>query len=263
MEESYSYPVEARNTVHRHRERAKYDYETVHGIVDASSILHVSFLPTDPENDPYPTILPMIGSMGSFQGESSVAAQDLYLHGHSASRIMRLAGGGGSDGIPVCVAATQLDGIKLSLTPFNNSCNYRSAVLHGDADVVTDEAEKDFALRLITNGLVPGCWDNQRVPPTRSENLSTSVLRVRIATASAKINQGGPADDRKDLQNDEVTGKVWTGTLPVWECVGTPIASATNKIAKVPDYVLRKQQKQNAENEKYARDAVSVTKEKK
>jgi hypothetical protein len=175
---------------------------------------------------------------------------------------MRLAGGRGSDGIPVCVAATLLDGIKLSLTPFNNSCNYRSAVLHGDAEVVTDEGEKDFALRLITDGLVPGCWDNSRVPPTRSENLSTSVLRVRIATASAKINQGGPADDRKDLQNDDVTANVWTGTLPVWECVGTPIPSATNKVAKIPGYVLQKQQNQNAENEKYARDAVSVTKEK-
>lgn len=258
-----SYPVQARNTVRRHRERAKYDFATVHAIVDASSILHVSFLPTDPENDPYPTILPMIGYMGSFQDNaSSDEAQDLYLHGHSASRIMRLSGDRGADGIPVCVAATQLDGIKLSLTPFNNSCNYRSAVLHGDAELVTDEAEKDFALRLITDGLVPGCWDNSRVPPTRSESLSTSVLRVRVVTASAKINQGGPADDRKDLKNDEVTGSVWTGVLPVWECVGAPIASASNKVAKVPDYILKKQQSQNAENEKYAKEAVSVTKEK-
>ncbi|KAM7187846.1 hypothetical protein V8F20_010805 [Naviculisporaceae sp. PSN 640] len=266
MAESYSYPVQARNTVRRHRERAKYDFETVHAIVNASSILHVSFLPTDPENDPYPTILPMIGNMGSFQGSSSSSEegpQDLYLHGHSASRIMRLAGDRGVEGgIPVCVAATLLDGIKLSLTPFNNSCNYRSAVLHGDAEVVTNEAEKDFALRLITDGLVPGSWDNSRVPPTRSELLSTSVLRVRLATASAKINQGGPADDRKDLQNDEVTAKVWTGVLPVWETVGNPIPSATNKVAKVPEYVLRKQQSQNPENEKYARDAVGVTKEK-
>lgn len=249
-----SYPMQARNTVRRHRERAKYDFETVHSIVNASPILHVSFLPTDPADDPYPTILPMIGYMGSFDGPST-GALEVYLHGHSASRFMRLAGNHGPEGIPVCVAATLLDGIKLSLTPFNNSCNYRSVVVHGHATVVTDEAEKDWALHLITDGLVPGSWGNSRVPPTRAENLSTSVLRVHVASASAKINQGGPSDDRKDLQNDEVTGRVWTGTLPVWESVGTPIPSVTNKVAQVPDYVVQWQQNQNAQNETYAQEA--------
>ena len=193
-----SYPLQARNTVRRHRERAKYDFETVHSIVNASPILHVSFLPTDPNEDPFSTILPIIGYMGSFDGLSTEAL-DVYLHGHSASRVMRLAGNHGPKGIPVCIAATLLDGMKLSLTPFNNSCNYRSVVLHGYATVVTVESEKDWGLHLITDDLVPGCWDNSRVPPTRAENLSTSVLRVHDASASAKINQGGPSDDRKDL----------------------------------------------------------------
>jgi nitroimidazol reductase NimA-like FMN-containing flavoprotein (pyridoxamine 5'-phosphate oxidase superfamily) len=250
-----SYPLHARNTVRRHRERAKYDFETVHQIVNASPILHVSFLPADQQDDIYPTILPMIGYMGSFDGPST-GALDVYLHGHSASRVMRIAGNHGPDGIPVCIAATLLDGIKLSLTPFNNSCNYRSAVLHGNATIVTDEAEKDYALRLITDGLVPGCWDNSRVPPTRAENLSTSVLKVHVVTASAKINQGGPSDDRKDLQNDEVTARVWTGTLPVWNAVGAPVPSATNKVAQVPEYVVEWRQNHNAENESYARDAI-------
>ncbi|KAJ5409133.1 flavin-nucleotide-binding protein [Penicillium cosmopolitanum] len=250
-----SYPLQARNTVRRHRERAKYDFETVHSIVNASPILHVSFLPTNPADDPFPTTLPMIGYMGSFDGPST-GALDLYLHGHSASRVMRLAGNLGNEGIPVCVAATLLDGIKLSLTPFNNSCNYRSIVMHGYASVVTDEAEKDWALRLITDGLVPGCWDNSRVPPTRAENLSTSVLRVHVASASGKISQGGPSDDRKDLQDDKVTGRVWTGTLPVWEFAGTPIPSITNKVAQVPEYVVQWRQNHNAENESYAREAI-------
>jgi hypothetical protein len=32
---------------------------------------------------------------------------------------------------PVCVAATLFDGVVLALTPFNHSCNFRSAVVHG------------------------------------------------------------------------------------------------------------------------------------
>ena len=249
------YPLHARNTVRRHRERAKYDFETVHAIVNASPILHVSFLPADQQDDMYPTILPMVGYMGSFEGPST-GALDVYLHGHSALRVMRLAGNHGPEGIPVCIAATLLDGIKLSLTPFNNSCNYRSAVLHGHANIDTEEAEKDWALRLITDGLVPGCWDNSRVPPTRAENLSTSVLKVHVVSASAKINQGGPSDDRKDLQNEEVTSRVWTGTLPVWNSVGAPVPSTTNKVAKIPDYVVQWRQNYSAESESYAREAI-------
>ncbi|KAJ6000859.1 flavin-nucleotide-binding protein [Penicillium waksmanii] len=236
-----SYPLQARNTVRRHRERAKYDFETVHSIVNASPILHVSFLPTNPADDPFPTTLPMIGYLGSFDGPST-GALDLYLHGHSASRVMRLAGNLGHEGIPVCVAATLI-------------------VMHGYASVVTAEAEKDLALRLITDGLVPGCWDNSRVPPTRAENVSTSVLRVHVASANGKISQGGPSDDRKDLQDDEVTGRVWTGTLPVWEFVGTPIPSITNKVAQVPDYVVQWRQNHNAENESYAREAIGNIKQ--
>jgi nitroimidazol reductase NimA-like FMN-containing flavoprotein (pyridoxamine 5'-phosphate oxidase superfamily) len=35
------------------------------------------------------------------------------------------------------VSATFLDGLVLSLTPFHNSCNYRSAVVFGFASVVS------------------------------------------------------------------------------------------------------------------------------
>ncbi|KAM7212570.1 hypothetical protein V8F06_012029, partial [Rhypophila decipiens] len=85
----------------------------------------------------------------------------------------------------------------------------------------------------------------------------------RIYAEVYRIESNPRSDSIRFDSLGALTGKVWTGTLPVWECVGTPIASATNKVAKVPDYVLRKQQNQNAENEKYARETVSVTKEKK
>jgi len=77
--------------VNRHKERASYDYDTVHAIVNQSSILRVSFLPTAVEIDPFPTILPMLGNVASFSSPGiNSKPLDLYLHGHAASRLMKL-----------------------------------------------------------------------------------------------------------------------------------------------------------------------------
>lgn len=267
MSESIAYPKQPRNTVKRHRERASYDFGTVHSIVNTSSILHVSFLPCDPSEDPFPTALPMIGHMGSFSNQTADPALqplDIYLHGHSASRLMKLPNSPSAqaEGLPVCVCATILDGVVLALTPFNHSCNYRSAVVHGYATVVADEAEKAWATALITDGLVPGRWDQSRVPPTKAEMQSTSVLKVSVQSASAKIHVGGPIDDRKDLKDDEVTSKVWTGVFPVWECIAPPQVGENNKVAKVPDYLTEWRDEKNRVGERYSMEA-AVTQKKK
>src|SRR2546429_5849339 len=108
MSESISYHKHDRSTVKRHRERAAYDYFTVHAIINTASILHVSFLPSDPSIDVFPTILPMIGHMCSFSNPSADPATeplDIYVHGHSASRLMRLPNSPAAqpEGLPVCV----------------------------------------------------------------------------------------------------------------------------------------------------------------
>jgi len=60
-------------------------------------------------------------------------------------------------------------------------------------------------------------------------------------------------DDRKDLQNDQVTSKVWMGVLPVWECIGlVPVESKTNKVARVPGYLGSWMQEQNTSREEFA-----------
>ena len=264
------YTKTQRSTVNRHRERARYDYTTVHSIVNQTSILHISFAPASPAEDPFPTTLPMLGVMASFSQPTLTAADaeplDLYLHGHAASRIMRLSSSSGTptgpEGLPVCVAATILDGIKLALTPFNHSCNYRSAVLHGYASLVTDEEEKDFALRLITDGLVPARWENARVPASNAELTATGVLKVAVVSASAKINVGGPADDRKDLRDGEVTGRVWTGVVPVHERLGALREGDNNKVADVPGYLTKWREETNEERERYAEEAAVMKKEK-
>jgi nitroimidazol reductase NimA-like FMN-containing flavoprotein (pyridoxamine 5'-phosphate oxidase superfamily) len=242
-----SYPKDVHSTANRYRTRASYEYSAVHSIVNSSAILHVSFIPDESE-EAFPTTLPMIGQMGSFSDPSVDPASeplDLYIHGHISSRLMRLPECVESGGLPLCVSATILDGVVLALTPFSHSCNYRSAVVFGHASVVEDEAEKLFAMKLITNGMVADRWDNARVPPTKTELQSTQILRIKVKTASAKIRTGGPNDDRKDLKNDDLTKRVWTGVLPIWECAGIPLSGANNKVRRVPGYLEQWRVKKN------------------
>ncbi|TKA62260.1 hypothetical protein B0A49_06608, partial [Cryomyces minteri] len=146
--------------------------------LNSSPVVHVSFPPSrEPDADPFPAILPMIGVMGSFEspGATLEDPMDLYLHGYVSSRLMRLSASasssdsddnGGSDshdqGLPVSVAATKMDGIVLALTPNNHSYNYRSAILHGFARPVTSAEEKLWAMELLTNNIVPGRWSSTR-----------------------------------------------------------------------------------------------------
>jgi nitroimidazol reductase NimA-like FMN-containing flavoprotein (pyridoxamine 5'-phosphate oxidase superfamily) len=234
---------------------AAYDYQTIHAIVDESPVLHVSFNPSS--DDPFPTILPMIGYTGSFAAPSAPASGplDVYLHGYVSSRLMCLPssenGPSLEDGLPICIAATLLDGLILALTPNHHSMNYRSAVLHGYATLVTDLDEKLWAMEHITNRMIPKRWENTRVPPNKVEMQSTSILRVSIVSASAKIRSGGPGEDRKDEKDEAIRGKVWTGVLPVWNSLGAPV-SAEGNVVPVPDHVKELVGSWNSENQKTA-----------
>jgi uncharacterized protein len=217
-----------------------YDYETIHGIVNDSPVVHVSFTPD--ASEPFPTILPMIGQMGSFEDQSASlnVLLDCYLHGSITSRVMRLAQEAmaqGDEGLPVCIAATKVDGYVLALAPFHNSYNYRSAVLHGYAQTVDDEDEKLWAMQLITDSVVPGRWENSRTPPTKTEMLSTRILRVKVFAGSAKVRTGLPHDDRADLKDVDVQGRFWAGVVASWEVLGEPIAAPQNGPEEVPAHV--------------------------
>ena len=104
--------------------------------------------------------VPQGAAPGSFPDDDededySTGPRSIYVHGHAASRLFKSPE---EDKIPVCVAATSMQGIVLALTAFHNSCNYASAVVHGYASVVTDEAERLYALTRITDNLVVRIW---------------------------------------------------------------------------------------------------------
>jgi len=248
------YAKEIRNTVNRYKPRARYDFLTIHTIVNASPVLHVSFPTPDPE-DPFPALLPMIGFIGSFSNpDASLSSEglDIYLHGYVSSRIMKLSST--QEGLPMTISATHFDGIVLALTPNNHSYNYRSAILQGYATPLGDEEveEKLWAMERITDGVVSGRWAQTRVPPNKTEMKSTQILRVRVVSASAKIRKGEPHDDRGDLQDDGIRAKTWVGVIPAWTTFGTPIAGAENRMAKVPEYITDFVRKENLEGQKNA-----------
>src|SRR5215469_13873405 len=180
-----------RTRVVREADRAVYDHETVYRILDEGFLCHVGFA-----IDGQPFVIPTsYGRKGA----------NLYIHGSAASRMLRQM----KDGVPVCVAVTLLDGLVLARSVFNHSMNYRSVVILGRATLVEDAREKLDALRVLSEHIIPGRWDDARQPNER-ELKATSVLRVPIEEFSAKVRTGPPIDDEEDF-----SFPTWAGVVPL------------------------------------------------
>ncbi|KAM7202477.1 hypothetical protein V8F33_002697 [Rhypophila sp. PSN 637] len=204
------YPKQPYSTVKRLNDRANYELETIHRLINESRLVSVSF--NDPDS-PFPAVLPMIGVMGSFDRPSADLGDvlDLYLHG---------------------------------------------ATLFGHSSLVTCPQEKLYAMHLISNQIMgPSRWENTRVPPTPAEMSSTSILRVKISAGSAELHSGGPSDDRFDLDNQDLTQKVWTGVVPVYTTLGEPVPGHYNQVEQVPDYLGDFVKEQNETTRKFSEDA--------
>ena len=194
-----STPASKRTQVQRLPDRGKYDAETIHAILDAAFVCHVGFVV-----DGQPFVIPT---------NYARDGQKLYLHGSSASRMLRTLAGG----IPVCVTVTHVDGVVMARSAFHHSVNYRSAVALGTAVPVEDRDEKMHALELFTNHVAPGRWNEVRTP-TDQELKGTSVLALDLAEASAKIRTGGPKDDAEDYALP-----IWAGVVPMRVVAGDPL----------------------------------------
>ena len=122
--------------------------------------------------------------------------------------------------MPVCITVTLLDGLVLARSIFNHSMNYRSVVILGKATLVDDPQEKLEALRILSEHILPGRWEESRQPNER-ELKQTSVLRVPIEEFSAKVRTGPPIDDEEDY-----AFPTWAGVVPLEMKAGTPIDDA-------------------------------------
>jgi hypothetical protein len=137
-------------------------------------------------------------------------------------------------GIPGCIAVTLVDGLVLARSAFHHSMNYRSVVAFGTAHKIDEPAQKTRALRIISEHLIAGRWNDVR-NPSEKELKATAVLEFSIEEASAKIRTGPPLDDEEDYSLP-----VWAGILPLSLEAQPPIPDSrlTDGI-EVPEYVLR------------------------
>ncbi|MGC5243030.1 pyridoxamine 5'-phosphate oxidase family protein [Streptomyces albogriseolus] len=196
-----SYAPTERTVPTRSPQRASYDKDLVHAILDEGYVCHLGFV-----RDGAPVVLPTLyGRVGEV----------LYVHGSTGSRPLRAAGQSGQ-GLPVCLTVTHVDGLVLARSAFHHSLNYRSVVVHGTAYDVSDPEEKRRALDTLVDHVVPGRAADSR-PADKKELAATAVLRLPLAEVSAKLRTGGVNDEPEDLSLPH-----WAGVLPVRTAYGTP-----------------------------------------
>ncbi|MEV8457097.1 pyridoxamine 5'-phosphate oxidase family protein [Streptomyces sp. NPDC052095] len=212
-----AYGPTGRTVPTRSRERAAYDRETVHAILDEAYVCHLGFV-----RDGAPVVLPtLFGRVGD----------RLYVHGSTGSRPLREAGRT-DPGLPVCLTVTHVDGLVLARSAFHHSINYRSVVVHGIAREVTDPEERRVALDAIVDQVVPGRSADAR-PADAKELAATAVIRLDLREASAKVRTGGPNDEDRDL-----TLPHWAGVVPLARGYAAPIPSEDlDPAVAVPDYI--------------------------
>lgn len=192
------FPVDDRNRLRRKPQRGSYERDVVYAILDEALYCHVGFV-----EDGWPVLIPTLHARRD---------DTLYLHGARASRLLKHV----AAGHPVCVAATLVDGLVLARSVFHHSLNYRSAVVFGHGRPV-EGAEKREALRLLTEHVARGRWDEARLP-TPQEEEATAVVAIAIERASAKIRRGPPVDDEADYELP-----IWAGIVPVVQQFLDPI----------------------------------------
>ena len=188
-----------RTRVKRLTSRGSYDRETIEQILDEALIAHVGF-----EHDGAPAMIPTAHWRMD---------ERIYIHGSSKNRTLLAL----KDSAQCCLCVTLLDGLVLARSTFHHSMNYRSVVIYGQAEEVTDPDRKIAALEAFSERLAPGRWSEVR-GPTRQELKATIVLSLPIAETSAKIRSGPPIDDEPDYALP-----VWAGVVPLRLAAGEPV----------------------------------------
>jgi len=138
---------------------------------------------------------------------------DVVIHGSTGSPWLSALAGGA----PAAVSVTTLDGVVVARSGFESSFHYRSAVLFGTFETVTED--KVRYLEILTDTFIPGRVAELRAS-TRKELAATVVLRLPIGPDnwSLKISDGWPEDPESD-----VAAGGWAGVVPITTFYGTPM----------------------------------------
>ncbi len=185
--------------VKRVPKRGHYDAETIYKVLDNDFICQVGFVFNE-----YPVVIPTI-----YGRKEDI----VYFHGASVSRMLVTL----EKGVKISINVTQTDGIVLARSAFHHSLNYHSVTVFGKAELVTDAQERLEALKIVSDQIIPGRWEEVRLP-NEKELKATKVLKLSLNEASAKIRTGPPGDEKADYDLD-----VWAGVVPIVKKYGTPI----------------------------------------
>jgi len=202
-----------RTTASRSRDRMSYDEAAAHAVLDEAYDCALGFTV-----DGEPRVLPTL----------HVRVDDtLYLHGSTGSRPLLAAR---ADGLPVCVAVTLLDGLVYGRSQFHHSANYRSVVVHGTAQLITDEREKARVMTALVEKAASGRSADSR-PPSRRELAETAVLALPLREVSVRARTGGVREEETDLALPH-----WAGVVPLRLTAGLPEPDAGVTVP-VPAYL--------------------------
>ena len=188
----------SRTQLRRLPKRGAHDPESIAAILDEAVVSHLGTV----DDAGFPVVIPTLHAR---------VGDHVYVHGSAASATLRRA-----TRMEVCLTATLLDGLVLARSAFHHSVNYRSVVLFGAAELVERRDDKLRAMAALTEKLAPGRWADIR-QPTAKELRATSVLRIPLDEASAKVRSGGPVDDEPDYELP-----VWAGVVGLRLAAGRP-----------------------------------------
>lgn len=186
------------NKITRGQNRSSNTEESVYAILDAGFLCHIAF-----QHQGQTMMIP------TAYGRKDDA---LFIHGSKKNFMLNQI----INGQTVCVGVTHLDGIVLARTLFDTSANYRSIVIFGKAEQIFDYDERIEALKIITDNIIKGRWSEV---PIGEENKveATMVVKIKIASASAKIRSGAPQGD------ENKTNVVWSGEIPLMIKAAEPV----------------------------------------
>jgi nitroimidazol reductase NimA-like FMN-containing flavoprotein (pyridoxamine 5'-phosphate oxidase superfamily) len=189
----------ARSRLKRLPKRGHYDFDSVAAILDAGFLCHVGYIVNG---------APLVTPTAYWR-----EGRRVYWHGSHASRMLTTA----ATGVPVCLTVAHVDGLVMARSAFHFSINYRSAMLMGTANIVTDLEYKEAALKEFVNRMAAGRWDDLRAV-TKKELKATTVLWMDIDEGSAKIRTGPPLDDEDDYKLP-----IWAGVVPIRMVAEKPV----------------------------------------
>jgi uncharacterized protein len=181
-----------KTSITRLAKRGTYDKDTLYSILDEALFCTISYV-RDGESFQIPTGFCRIDDK-------------IYIHGSVGSFYMRELA---ASNATVCVSVTLIDGLVLARSAFHHSVNYRSVILFGKPEKITDEKELHHILEVFTNKMQPGRWNDVR-QPNAGEWKATMALAIAIDEISGKIREGAPKDDDEDYDLD-----IWAGVVPL------------------------------------------------